>query len=185
MASTKTGDAILEMLVRLACTGQASLPFSGETLDLNKIEDVSLRTKCQRKAASAFGVMVSLEGDGQFWKQRLMHKAKTLLGELGASSSFVNDKFSPNSQGRLVLLCHIIVSSPIKSFKQDVLASYAEELISAFVMTFPKQSDDGFVTLENSSSARNLQELHLTAALKMMACSPQVVSAVCPMLVLV
>jgi hypothetical protein len=176
MASTKTGDAILELLVRLACTGQACLPFSSEKLDLNTIENVSLRTKYQLKAASAFGIMVSLEGDGQFWKQRLTHKAKTLLGELGGSSSFVDGKFSPNSQGRLVLLCHIILSSPTKSFKQDVLASYTQELVSAFVLSFPKQSDDGFVHIENSSSARNLQELHLTAALKLMACSPQVVS---------
>lgn len=184
-ASAKTADATLELLVILACSGHVNVPFSSKTLDLIAIENSVLGSKCQLKAGSAFGTMLAMKGHGKFWKQRLTHKARKLFEEQDKNTSFVQSTISSNSQGRLAVLCHIILASPTNSLKQLALESYAQELFSTLQLTFPKLNDTDFVQLEYDCDTLSLRLLHLTATLKFMACSPTAASRYIPLLVTV
>lgn len=171
----------MELLLRIACTGQTVLPCSNEKLDLTGVNNKSFRETCQRKASSAFGTMLSMEGGGQFWRQRLAHRAMKCLGELNSATTLVETTPSLNSQAQAVVLCHIFLAVPTNTFKQDVMEKCTHQLITNFQFLFPKQNVEAIVHLDHDTDMLSLRELHIATILKLMACSSKLVRECCSM----
>ena len=120
-----------------------------------------------------------MEGGGQFWRQRLTHRAMKLLGELNGAISLVETTPSINSQAQSVVLCHIFLIGPTKSFKQDVMEKSTHQLITSLKFLFTKQNDESFVPLDHDTDMLSRRELHVATVLKLMASSSNMVRELC------
>lgn len=141
----------------------------------------------QLLAASSFGLMISVQNGGAFWRQRMVHIALPSVLAMNASSKTTEARtlsaMAGPSMGALVMACHIVCCTPLVVVGEQ----RAKELINMIARGFVEFADAyaqtrAKVSNETSSQFGDWNDLMsglLAAVLKFFSVSPDDVSVGC------
>jgi len=139
--SSVTSDAVARFLVDVACKNEATIPLTDqkisprEEMSGNRIAGRSLSAS----AASSFGMMLSVQNGGPFWRQRMIQIALPLVLDASkASSTSTVSAVSGPPMGPLIAASHIVCCTPMVVIGEKG----AQELINMIAR--------GFVEFANS-----------------------------------
>ena len=134
-ASSPTSDVVTRLLVDIACKNEAIIPFTEETVSPRE-DSSDIRTAGQSlpaMAASSFGMMLSVQNGGPFWRQRMIHIALPLVLDASkASSTSTVSAVSGPPIGSLVAATHIVCCTPLVVIGEK----RAQELINMIARGF-------------------------------------------------
>ena len=151
-ASSPTSDVVTRMLVDIACKNEAIIPFTEETVSPRE-DSSDIRTAGQSlpaMAASSFGMMLSVQNGGPFWRQRMIHIALPLvLAASKASSTSTVSAVSGPPIGSLVAATHIVCCTPLMVIGEK----RAQELINMIARGFVEFANARTLDDGNSSSS--------------------------------
>ena len=183
--SAPTADAITSFLVELACNGEARAPFGGQsiTVDKDSIES-SAQNDLQLLAASAFGMMISVQNGGTFWRQRMVHIALPRVLAMNASSKITEpgplSAMSGPPMGALVVACHIVCCTPLVVVGEQRAKELINMIARGFVEFANAYSNTGTEHPNKSPSYfggwNDLMSGLLASTLKFISISPDAVS---------
>ena len=186
--SSPTADAVTRFLVELACKGEAQAPFAEIPVTLVKDStciEPSAELVLQRMAASSFGLMISVQNGGAFWRQRMVHNALPSILAMNASNKAAEagplSAMSGPPIGALVVACHVVCCTPLVVIGEQRTKELINMIARGFV-EFANAYANTDTNETNKSSSHfggwnDLMSGLLASMLKFFSVSPDAVSA--------
>lgn len=163
--SAHDADAVTRFLIQLACDRSSSIPLTSESVSV-PLDEINLA------AASSFGSILSVQGGGPFWRQRMVHIALPYILS-SKKDSFTRQSTATGARlGSLVSACHVICCSSIVAIGSE----HAKEVVDMVARGFVELAD-----VEESSTIGAWGDLVsgiLSSILKLLYSSPDYVSVI-------
>lgn len=124
-----------------------------------------IQVALQLACATAFGVMISIDAGGPFWKQRLVHLATKEI----KVKSVGNSPGSPSFWGCLALQAQIVACGNLSALSENSRSGVSNGLVQGLMAMFPRNSNDELRRLSKTPDFIALQELLLAGIIKLLS----------------
>lgn len=161
--------------MQLSCDGSARAPFLGDE-QIVVFDVLDEAATLHFAASSAFGSMISIEDGGPFWRQRLVHLASRHV--LGTGEERDSQRsLTPLELGRLMISCYVVASSSVTALGETALIVLTDSVLMGLSDIYAEDSVTRTTIQILGPRMFSMKELALSAVLKLIAATPNVVSS--------